>query len=201
MAITYPLSLPTSIGIAQIEIRAANAIGLGQSPFTFSQQTVVHQGQRWEASISIPTVRRQYAAPWKAFLTALKGRRGTFLLSDPDYASPRGTATSATLNDVGGTSRVAGSSSIVVSMTGTLLAGDYIQLGTGLNSRLHQVLQDQDGSGTLEIWPALRSNYADSTALDLSNPSGHFRLAANQVSWAVDQSSAYSISFDCVEVL
>jgi len=195
MAITYPLSLPTSIGIAQIELRAVNAIGLSMSPFTFSQQTVVHEGQRWEASISIPTVRREYTAPWKAFLTALKGRRGTFLLSDPDYVSPRGTA-SGTPTITGS----AGDSSVTVVLTGSLLAGDYIQLGTGLNARLHQVLEDQTGNGTLEIWPALRGNYSSANVV-ISSPSGLFRLATNQVTWDINSSSAYSISFDCVEVI
>lgn len=195
MAITYPLSLPTSIGIAQIELRAVNAVGMSMSPFTFSQQTVVHQGQRWEASISIPTTRREYTAPWKAFLTALRGRSGTFLLSDPDYVSPRGTA-SGTPTVTGS----AGDSSVAVVLTGSLLAGDYIQLGTGLNARLHQVLEDQTGNGTLEIWPALRDNYTTASVV-ISSPTGLFRLASNQTSWAIDNSSAYSISFDCVEVV
>mgnify|MGYP000129327265 CR=1 FL=1 len=194
MAITYPLSLPTSIGIAQIELRAVNAIGLSQSPFTFAQQTVIHQGQRWEASVSIPTLRREYTAPWKAFLTALKGRRGTFLLSDPDYVSPRGTATSATITGT------VGSETATITMTGTLLAGDYIQIGTLLNSRLYQVLEDQTGSGTISVWPALRSS-PSAEVVDLSSPSGLFRLANNQTSWAIDASSAYSISFDCMEVI
>ena len=194
MAITYPLSLPTSIGIAQIELRAVNAIGLSQSPFTFAQQTVIHQGQRWEASVSIPTLRREYTAPWKAFLTALKGRRGTFLLSDPDYVSPRGTATSATITGT------IGSETATITMTGTLLAGDYIQIGTLLNSRLYQVLEDQTGSGTISVWPALRSS-PTAEAVNLSSPSGLFRLADNQTSWAIDSSSSYSISFDCMEVI
>jgi len=194
MAITYPLSLPTSIGIAQIELRAVNAIGLSQSPFTFAQQTVIHQGQRWEASVSIPTLRREYTAPWKAFLTALKGRRGTFLLSDPDYVSPRGTATSATITGT------VGSETATITMTGTLLAGDYIQIGTLLNSRLYQVLEDQTGSGTISVWPALRSS-PTAEAVNLSSPSGLFRLADNQTSWAIDSSSSYSISFDCMEVI
>jgi hypothetical protein len=197
MAITYPLSLPTSIGIAQIELRAVNAIGLSQSPFTFAQQTVIHQGQRWEASVSIPTLRREYTAPWKAFLTALKGRRGTFLLSDPDYVSPRGTATSATIEGT------AGNETATITMTGTLLAGDYIQIGTLLNSRLYQVLEDCSDTGvgtTISLWPALRSS-PEVEVVNLSSPSGLFRLADNQTSWAIDSSSAYSISFDCMEVI
>jgi len=193
MAISYPLSTPTTIGFESIELRAVNAVATSQSPFTYKQQIVSHQGQRWEASVNIPPVRRDLAGEWKAFLTALKGPTGTFLLGDPDYATPRGTVSSATV------SGTAGDESVSITMTGSLLAGDYIQLGSGANAKLHQVLVDQSGTGTLEIWPKLRSNYTSETVV-FNNPKGVFRLANNASSWNVNSSSAYGISFDCVEV-
>jgi hypothetical protein len=82
-------------------------------------------------------------------------------------------------------------------MTGTLLAGDYIQLGSGSNAKLHKVLVDQSGSGTLEIWPALRSNF--SGAATLTNTKGVFRLASNQTNWSIGNSSAYGIQFEAME--
>ena len=193
MAISYPLNTPTTIGIESIELRARNAVAVSQSPFTYKQQVVAHQGQTWEASVSIPSVRRDLAADWKAMLVALKGSVGTFLLGDPDYATPRGT--------VSGTptlSGTAGDSTVSVTMTGTLLAGDYIQLGTGSATRLHQVLVDQSGSGNLEIWPDLRSTYSGETII-YSNPKGIFRLAQSVTSWSIDNASFYGISFEAIE--
>jgi len=102
----------------------------------------------WSASIAIPTVLKDLAEPWVAFLISLRGQYGTFLLGDPNHASPQGTASSATIT--GST----GDRSVTVSMTGTLKAGDYFQLGSGSSARLHKVLVDQSGGGTLEIWPA-----------------------------------------------
>jgi hypothetical protein len=192
--ISYPLDIPETIGIESIELRAVNAVATSQSPFTYKQQIISHQGQRWEASVSIPTVRRDLAAEWKAFLTALKGPTGTFLLGDPDYVSPRGDVSSCTL------SGSAGDESVSVTMTGTLKAGDYIQLGSGSSAKLHQVLQDQTGDGTLEVWPKLRSDYTDETVV-LNNPKGVFRLSSNSQSWQINNSSFYSISFDCIEVI
>lgn len=194
MAISYPLSTPTTIGIESIEIRAMNSVATSQSPFTYKQQIVSHGGQRWEASVNIPTVRRDLAASWKAFLTSLKGQTGTFLLGDPDYSSPRGTISSATV------SGSAGDESVSVVMTGSLLAGDYIQLGSGSAAKLHQVLQDQSGDGTLEIWPGLRSDYTTETVI-FSNPKGVFRLKENMSSWNINNASAYSISFEAIESL
>ena len=205
MAISYPLSTPTTIGIESIEIRAVNAVATSQSPFTYKQQIVSHQGQRWEASVNIPTVRRDLAAEWKAFLTALKGPTGTFLLGDPDYAVPRGIAetfpgTPVITNETGETITVTGASP---NKTGWLLAGDYIQVGSGGTATLHQVLQNANtnnsGVTTLEIWPGLRSTRSDS--IILSNPKGLFRLASNSSSWSINNSSAYSISFEAVEAI
>jgi len=194
MAISYPLATPTSIGIESIELRAVNAVATSQSPFTYKQQVISHGGQKWEASVTIPPVHRDLAAPWKSMLVALKGPTGTFLLGDPDYATPQGTVSSCTL------SGNAGDETATVVMTGTLKAGDYIQLGSAGNSRLHQVLEDQSGSGTLEIWPALRSTYTNTTVV-FNNPKGVFRLASNVTSWSINNASTYGISFEAVEAL
>ena len=194
MAISYPLALPTSIGIANITLSANNAVAISSSPFTFQQQIIRHAGQRWTASVSIPPVRRDLAEPWNAFLLALNGPVGTFLLGDPNAKTPRGTATSATLTGT------AGSSSPTITVTGTLLAGDYIQLGTGATATLHKVLVDRSGNGTIEIWPSLRSTVTDAT-VTLTNTVGRFRLSSNQQSFSIDNASIYGISFDCVEAI
>ena len=194
MAISYPLALPTSIGIAEITLSANNAVAISQSPFTFQQQVIRHPGQRWTASVSIPPVRRDLAEPWVAFLLAMNGPVGTFLLGDPNGKAPRGTATSATITGT------AGSASPTVTMTGTLLAGDYIQLGSGSTATLHKVLQDRNGTGTIEIWPALRSDVTGATAT-LTNTVGRFRLQGTQQSFNINDASIYGISFDAVEAL
>jgi hypothetical protein len=195
MALSFPLSLPTSIGIESIELRAMNAVATSESPFTYKQQIHAHQGQRWEASVNVASgIRRDLAAPWKAFLTSLKGQQGTFLLGDPDYATPRGTVSACTL------SGSAGDESVTVTMTGSLLAGDYIQLGSASTAKLHQVLADQTGNGTLEIWPGLRDDYTDATVI-YSAPKGVFRLSTPMSSWSINNASAYGISFEAVEAL
>ena len=194
MALSYPLNTPTGIGIAQIELRASNTTATSASPFSYKQQVISFGGQQWSASVSIPSVRRDLAAPWKSMLIGLKGQVGSFLLGDPDYVTPQGTATVGTLTGTVATDSVA------VTLDGTLLAGDYIQLGTVSASKLHVVLQDQSGNGTLEIWPALRQDYTNETII-LASPKGVFRLADSMTSWSIDNVSAYGISFEAVEVL
>jgi len=197
MAITYPLNTPTTIGIESIELRAMNAVAVSQSPFTYKQQVIAHQGQIWSASVSIPSVRRDLAADWKAMLVALKGSVGTFLLGDPDYATPRGTISgSPTL------SGSAGNDTVSITLTGTLLAGDYIQLGSGSAARLHQVLVNRT-AGTdvdLEIWPKLRSTYSGETVI-YNKPKGVSRNGQSTTAWSIDNASFYGISFDAIEAL
>ena len=194
MALSYPLATPTTIGIESIELRAVNAIAVSQSPFTYKQQIISHGGQKWEASVNIPSVHRDKAAEWKAMLVGLKGQTGTFLLGDPDYATPQGTVSSCVL------SGSVGDETASVVMTGTLKAGDYIQLGSGASSKLHQVLLDQDGDGTIEIWPSLRSDYTSSTVV-FNSPKGVFRLGTNMTSWSINNASIYGISFEAVEAV
>ena len=194
MPLSYPLATPTTIGIESIELRAVNAVAVSQSPFTFKQQVISHGGQKWEASVNIPSVHRDKAAEWKAMLVGLKGQTGTFLLGDPDYATPQGTVSSCVA------SGSAGDDAVSVVMTGTLKAGDYIQLGSGASSKLHQVLLDQDGDGSLEIWPSLRTNYSNQSVV-FNAPKGVFRLATNMTSWSINNASIYGISFEAVEAV
>ena len=93
MTISYPLSTPTNIGIANITLSAENAVSISQSPFTYQQQVVAHPGQRWAASTSLPPMKRPDAEYWVAFLLSLKGQIGTFLLGDPNCVNAQGSAT------------------------------------------------------------------------------------------------------------
>lgn len=194
MAISYPLSLPTNIGMASIELRAKNTVAVSSSPFTYKQTVYAYDGQMWEADVTLPPMNRDDAESWIAFLMSLKGRYGTFLLNDPSATSVRGTATSATITGS------AGDSSVTVTMSGTLKAGDYIQLGSASDATLHKVLADKSGSGTLEIWPKLRKDRS-SVSADLTSASGVFRLASNETSWSVNDASFYGISFGATEVV
>ena len=194
MAISYPLALPTNIGMASIELRAKNTVAVSMSPFTYKQQTQSYDGEMWEADISLPPLNRDDAEAWISFLMSLKGMSGTFLLNDPSAKNIRGNATNVVV-----TGNV-GSSSVAVTMTGTLKAGDYIQLGSAADATLHKVLQDQSGGGTLEIWPKLRKNRSSITAV-IVNASGVFRLSSNETSWSVNNASFFGISFGAMEVV
>lgn len=199
MSISYPLSLPTVSGIRAVEFRATNAVAYSASPFTFAGQAHAYPGQMWQADVTLAPMRdRADAEEWNAFLLSLFGQSGTFLLGDPNGGSLRGTATSCVVTGAAGANTV----SAVVPLHETLAAGDYIQLGTGANARLHKVLASYTGTGAgadLEIWPALRVARSGVSAI-LSNCVGVFRLSSNETGWAADISN-YSITFAAREAI
>ena len=209
MAISYPLALPTHTGVAQIELRAINAVAYSRSPFTFSGQAHAYAGQMWQADISLPPMQRADAEQWIAWLISLRGQLGTFLLGDPSAATPRGLAsTLAGTPVVSGAGQTGGSVDITGASrnkTGWLLAGDYIQLGSGSSSTLHKVLQNvnTDGSGnaTLDLWPHIRTAPASGSTIVVSNAKGLFRLSTNEQSWSVNEASIYGVTFGAMEAI
>ena len=209
MAITYPLSLPNETSVNFVNLIARNVVGISQSPFTYSQQVHKHQGQRWEADIQLTPMKRADAEEWISFFMKLYGHYGTFLLGDPNGATPRGSASSAAGTPVvNGASQTGNSLSIdgaPASATGYLKAGDYIQLGTGTSARLYKVLEDADSNASgevdLTIWPDLRSSPDDGASVVVSSAKGAFRLNTPATDWNVSADGFYSMAFGAIEVL
>ncbi|MEI4485594.1 hypothetical protein V8J36_05285 [Frigidibacter sp. MR17.14] len=194
MSITYPLEMPDLRSLASITIRSVNVVALSSSQFTLAHQVHAWPGQRWEADIELPRLTRVDAQQWAAWMTSLRGMVGTFLLGDPAIIK-RGTATSAVVSGVSGTGELS------VAMSGSLLAGDHIQIGAGAGARLHQVLADQGGDGTLQVWPYLRRT-VEGEALILTSPKGVFRLSSNLVEWTMRPANlSAGRSFSAMEVI
>jgi len=205
MTITFPLSLPAP-KFASVRIGARSSVGMTSSPFTYSQQAQAHQGQLWSVDVSYPPLVRADAEEVLAFLLSLNGPGGSFLAGDPLAAVPRGTATGTpVVSGDGQTGQSLVTTGWTISTTGILLAGDYIQLGTGTDTHLHKVLVDADSDGageaTLDIWPRLRSSPADAAAITVAPALGLWRLASNAIEWNERQAQMYGVSFGAIEYL
>jgi len=206
MAISYPLSLPTAAGIAKVRLTANSIVGISSSPFTAKQQVYKYPGQFWEADITLPPMKRVDAEYWISFLLKLGGSYGTFLLGDPNAATPRGVATGTPLvNGASQTGQELVTDGWTTSTTGILKAGDYIQLGSASSAQLYKVLDDvnSNGSGqaTLTIYPDLRSSPSDNATITVSNAKGVFRLSNGQQAWDINEASVYGITFPAREAL
>jgi hypothetical protein len=205
MAITYPLSLPNS-NIAKIRLVANDVIGVSQSPFTAAQQVYKYTGQFWEADITLPPMKRADAEYWISFLLKLNGPYGTFLLGDPNGQTARGVATGTPVVDGSAqTGNELDTDGWTPDTTGILKAGDYIQIGSGISSRLYKVLEDVNsdasGNATLTLWPNLRTSPADNASIVVNSPKGLFRLNSAQQSWDINEASIYGMTFGAREAL
>lgn len=133
----------------------------------------------------------------------------TCYTSTHNASTPRGTASSSAgtpvVNGASQTGDTLNIDGVPASQTGYLKAGDYIQLGSGLTSRLYKVLDDADsnasGEVSLTIYPDLRSSPADDSTVVVSDAKGLFRLNTSAHQWTINQDSFYSMTFGAIEAL
>ncbi|MCH8158042.1 MAG: hypothetical protein IID18_09905 [Nitrospinae bacterium] len=208
MAITYPLTLPTHRKPVGVRFTPFSVVGVSRSPFSLAQQVQEFDGQMWQAEVELPKMFRSDAEPFISFFLKLNGMKGTFYLGDPAGTAPRGVGTGAPL--VKGAGQAARQDQLTtdgwtINTTGILLAGDWLQIGSGSGQRLHKVLDDvnSDGAGdaTLTLWPNLRESPDDDETLSVNDAKGVFRLTTNEMPWELEAPERFQLSFGCHEVL
>ena len=179
--ITYPLALP-STNFQRFEMGMPNAVGRTTSPFSFTEQAFSWDGSRWVASVTLPQLGRVQADAWLAFLAALRGTHGTFLLGDPFRFSQRGsldiaeTVLGIQIDEDAPSGFTVATRGWAVDAVGVLLPGDMFQVGYGEFARLYMVTKqvDADGSGlaTIDIWPRWRKDINAETPAELLTDPG-----------------------------
>jgi hypothetical protein len=201
MALTYPLTLPSTKLPQQVRFTAINTVGVSRSPFTHSQQIQEFSGQSWMAEVVYPQMTRAEAESFNVFLLGLMGQKGTFYLGDPLGNTARGQATGNPLVNGGGqTGNTLITDGWTPSITGILLAGDYIQIVNRLYKVLADSNSDASGNCTLEIWPRLSISPSDNESIITQGAVGVFRLSENITPiYEANEDRFYSISFSAVE--
>lgn len=205
LGITYPLSPPaiSGIGPQDFSITEVNVVGETESPFTLGQQIQQWPGQTLQLEMNLPPMLYVQAEQWLAFLGALFGKYGTFLMGDYNRPTPQGVFSGSPLASGSNASginalNIRGAS---VGVSNWAVAGDYIQFQVaGYPQRIHKVLQNaaSDGSGNvsgLPIFPNLAETVPDGTVITTSNCQGTWRLQENSTMWKVDKNKVYTISF------
>ncbi len=213
---TFPLINPTTFGISSMTWIALSNDAYTHSPFTFQLIKQIFDGRMWRGSLSIMTRndanRGRELSAWLTSLRRAGTNAGTFLLGEPGATLPLGSA-----KDTPGAPLVDGAAQtgealnvkgLPLSANGYLLAGDYIQLGTGISSRLKKVLDDvnSDGSGdaTMNLWPPIRDTEVpvDSSAVVVSGAEGLFVSPSASSSWQVRPPVVYGgVTLDVSEVV
>mgnify|MGYP005615675877 FL=1 len=209
MPVSYPAQVPTS-GITSLSWTNATASLISRSPFTFQGQSQNYPGAIRYAQISVENLNREDAEDWVGFLDSLHGTKGTFLFGDPMAKVPMGTGGgSPTIRAINNASRdsITVNTSLTSNVTAWLKRGDWIQIGTGLDSRLYKVLNQTNiagstgASGLLNLWPSYRRTPVIGEAVIINNPKGLFRRSSGVFNYSEENGCKYSLSFDCEEVI
>jgi hypothetical protein len=195
-----------STKVRGLELHISDAIATVSSPYTGQTQTQSWPGgDMWSGTVTLPDLAQVDADAWIAFLMELRGMQNAFQIGDRLKATPRGTPAGTPLIDNsanGGNpamSQALATKGWTASAPNVLLPGDYVQVGYRLHRVLDAVSADSSGKAVLSLWPSLREQPTDSSALITSNCLGLFRLANNQRTWSVDYTRVTRISFPILE--
>jgi hypothetical protein len=197
------IDLPSPTGFTTSRFGLETNTQTFTSPLTKAVQRVVLGGARWSWTFSLPAMKRDKAAVWKAFLDRLEGQGNTFNAYDPDCMSPRGTATGTPL--VKNASQT-GSSLTTDGWTAgitALKAGDYFAVNGELKRMTADAVADGSGNATLTFKPALRNSPSDNAPLTVQKPTCTMILADDmQSTWECNMNGVYQPkTFNAYEVV
>lgn len=171
--------LPLTL-VQSLERRLVTATAVAASPFTGTEEVQDWGGEWWDYGIEMARTTGRDGRRLSAFLAALGGPRGRFLFRDPTIRQP---GTTLAPQVAGGFQT--GSQLVTAGwppLSTPLRAGDFFSLGTGAQTRLHQltadVVADDAGLATLAFVPRLRSAPVDGTSLEIAAPAVVLRLTA-----------------------
>lgn len=193
--------LPLTL-VESIERRLATAVSAQTSPFTGSQQIQDWGGEWWEVSFDVALTKGRDGRRLSAFFTGLGGLRGWFILRDPSMARPDLTRSITVKGPF-----QAGNSLVTAGWAPeaeTLLAGDFISLGTGRDMRLHQISEDAvsdlGGVSVLQFTPRLRRTPADLAPVEVAAPGLALRLT-QPVPTRISRADSFRFSVTAREAL
>lgn len=196
-------SVPGVTAPSSIEWDTQEAVAANVSPFTGATQTYDWQASWLEGQVSFPAMSRYSYDAWSAFVAECRGQLNCFQLGDPKAVYPKGSALgSPVVNGAAQTGYSLVTRGWTANSTGLLLFGDYIQIEYRLYRVLDNVTSDGSGNATISVWPNLRDQPADGTAIITRNCKGLFRLAANSGNkFSVNATSYGSAGFKIREAI
>jgi hypothetical protein len=196
--LTLSTSLPLGVGSGMGQRRFDLS---GASDTTGDEQARLLGPPRWLLQLVQPAnLTARHAGAWQALTLQMRGRINRLLAFDPVKRAPMGTLRGTlTLNG----SVAKGATTMALNGgTGTILAGDLLQIGSGLGtSQLVMAVTDGSHSG-ITFEPPTRVAFSDGVAVTWDTPRTYFRMAGETSSWAYGPQGKVTtgMSFDLVEV-
>ncbi len=196
MALTYPLTFPTVNGesiIKSCNLKLVHSAAMTQSATNYKQLITNYTNAQWQAEITLRPLDRIEGMAFSAFIAALGGVTQKFQFGNPLMVQTGRTAShsGATTIDVGSTTM-----GIALGDSNGLPAGSHFEV----NNELYMTLEDiSNGSGSVSIAPALKTEVTAAQSLTIDLPKTSWRLSRNDIGWDINQAGFYDFSFNCIE--
>lgn len=85
------VTMPSTPNFVRSNFVLRRAVGSVASPYTGKVRTQEYDGVYWEATVTLPPMRRDVAKNWQSFLLELNGPVNHFKFADPDALTNQGT--------------------------------------------------------------------------------------------------------------
>lgn len=206
MTISYPLTFPIQ-RTANFSFAMTPTVAVTKSVFTGTQQVYDWGNTPWSAAFDAIARGRAEWSALAAFVAKMRGQFGTVLIGPRHAVRPAGTCnTTGVTVGTGGAAALARALPLAgLGASKTLLAGDFIQLGSGSTARLHMVTEDAtangSGNATVSIEPPLRAAYLAGAAVTLIEPKVVMRSDVNLATIGPPNGGTISVSFSFSEAL
>ena len=152
--------------------------------------------QRWELTASYDRLTKQEVGIVNAFVVSQGGEYGQFPLVPTEISSSRGTASGTCTITTG---KDIGISIIPISITGSLLRGDFVKFSN--HAKVYMVTEDRSGAGNLTIYPPLVSAVTTSHTVIYDGVTFTVRLNNSVQSYEVSANNQYNVEVDFVEAI
>jgi hypothetical protein len=166
----------------------------------FGAQAVEGSAPLWSTTITSSLKRPEL---WQALAMQLRGRTNQVALWNFGRPAPKGTMRGTMT--AGATAQ--GATTMTVTATGqgskTLLAGDYLGVGSGLTQQVVMLTADAtaNASGviTVNFEPALRNALSAGAAVTWDRPKALFRRTESKAGWEYEPGTVKPMSFTFLE--
>lgn len=192
------IQVPAGLSVArQTWAQKRNDLSFSSS---FGSQAVETSPPQWESAITASLKRPEV---WQALMLQLRGQTNQLAMWNFGRPLPKGTMRGAMTM----AAAVQGAASLAITATGqaskTLLAGDYIGVGSGLTQQVVMVTADAtaNASGviTVTIEPPLRNAFGAGAAVTWDRPKALFRRKQGTAAWEYEPGKVSGMSLDLIE--
>lgn len=167
---------------------------------SFGAQAIEASSPVWLSALTATSKRPEL---WQALMLQLRGKTNQVALWNMGRPQPKGSMRGTMT--LGATAQ--GATTLTISSTGqggkTLLAGDYLGVGSGLTQQVVMVVADAtaNGSGVISVStePALRNSFGAGASVTWYRPCALFRRKDSTAQWMYEPGVVKGMSLDLIE--